>query len=89
VRSNSSMLTSAWGLSPGEEADEFHANLGDITNMLVVGRIIGRWLSTDGPDRVGGGRQPRLPERLERARRGGSQHLVPKVPAAFNSCAIC
>jgi len=58
VRSNSSMLTSAWGLSPGEEADEIHANLGDITNMLVVGRIIGLWLFTDGPDRVGGGRPP-------------------------------
>lgn len=59
VRSNSSMLTC---LSPGEEADEIHANLGDITNMMVVGRRIGRWLFTDGPDRVGGGRQ--LPESL-------------------------
>jgi hypothetical protein len=74
------MLTSACGLS---QADEFHANLGDITNMMVVGRIIGRWLFTDGPDRVGSGRQPRLPESLRGHVEGGSQHLVPAVPAAF------
>jgi hypothetical protein len=37
VRSHSSMLTC---LSPGEEVDEIHANLGDITNMMVVGGIM-------------------------------------------------